>query len=167
MFGLSSLATTAIGAAVIAAMAFAGGMRLEYKIESGKINALQLEYAQAEIKQQQKYDAASLNAAKAENLAQTQLTSQGNLALPEVQTHVITKVITSTCVPMGIIRVLDAAASGRTANSLVLPTGKSDGSCSSVDWNTLGRSVVANYYTARANATQLNGLIAGIRAAHP
>ncbi len=99
MFGLSSLATTAIGAAVIAVIAFAGGARMEYKIESGKINALQLQYAQAEIKQQQKYDTTALNAAKAENLAQTQLTSQGNLALPEVNTHVITKVITSVCVP--------------------------------------------------------------------
>ena len=167
MFGLSSLATTAIGAAVIAAMAFAGGMRLEYKIENGKIAALQLAYAQAEIKAQQKYDAASLNAAKAENDAQTKLTSQGNLALPEVTTHVITKVITSACVPYGLIRVLDAAASGRTANSLLLPTGKSDATCSAIKWDALGRSVVANYYLARANATQLNGLIAGIRAAHP
>jgi hypothetical protein len=165
MFGLSSLATTAIGAAVIAAMAFAGGMRVEYKIESGKIAALQLEYAQAEIKAQQKYDATSLNAAKAENDAQTKLTSQGNLAIPEVINHVSIKTV--PCIPYGLVRLLDAAASGRTANSLVLPAGKSDGTCSPITVDALGRSVVGNYYTARANATQLNGLIAGIRAARP
>lgn len=167
MFGLSSLAMKAIGAAVIAAMAFAGGMRLEYKIESGKIAQLQLSYAQAEIHAQQKYDATALNAAKAENDAQTKLTSQGNIQIAEVQTHVITKVIASNCVPYGLVRLLDAAASGRTTNSLLFPTGKSDATCSAIKWDALGRSVVGNYYVARANATQLNGLIAGIRAAHP
>ena len=170
MFGLSSLATTAIGAAVIAAMAFAGGMRVEYKIESGKIAALQLEYAQAEIKardeaaaQQKQFDTISITQAQSENAAQTALTSRGNLAINEVPSHVVTKVIAYNCVPMDFIRLLDAAASGRSTTDLPLPAGKSTNSCAASDWTSVARSVVANYYTSRANSQQLDHLIATYR----
>lgn len=166
MFGLSALATQAIAAAVIAGFGFVGGITLDHKIMAGKYNALVAAQANALVKaqaeaaaHQRTFDNIALTAAQKERDEQAQRASGVERQLSEVGNHIFLDVIAPACVPLGFLRVLDAAAHGRSASSLSLPTGKSDGACAPVTWDAVARSVVGNYSTARANAGQLNGLI--------
>lgn len=70
----------------------------------------------------------------------------------------------STCVPFGLVRVLDAAALGLHPSALALPAGKSDADCTTIDYVALATNVIGNYGAARANAEQLNALIGSVRA---
>lgn len=143
--------------------AFAGGFSLEHRLAEGKYNALVAAYAKAEadalqkaIDEQKRLDQIAIDAGQQEAAAQARLLAATKSQLAEVRRHVS---VVRRCVPYGLVRVLDAAAGGRLADSLPLPAGKSDQSCTSVDWPTLARSVADNYGTARANAEQLNSLI--------
>jgi hypothetical protein len=163
MFGLSSLATKMFLGLVLLGIAFAGGVRLESKVAKGKYETLVASYKDAQAKalqaaldEQKRLDAISQKAAEDEAAHQQQLAARTRRQLAEVRKHV--KVV-NRCVPYGLVRVLDAASSGRLTDSLPLPTGKSDAACAPVGWDTLAGAVTENYGTARSNAEQLDALI--------
>lgn len=146
------------GAVVTHKVDAAGYARLELAQQQAATAALQ-----AALAKQRAYDEAALKAAKDEADRQAALAAEANARAQEVKVHVITKYISSRCVPYGFVRVLDAAASGRLAADLPLPAGKSDVTCAPVTWADLARAIVANYDTAEENAEQLNALIDYIR----
>lgn len=131
--------------------------RREAQIAQEKVDALN-----AAIGQKQAWDTISTAAGQKQAAEQQANAAQLRDQLSEVSGHVIVKTVASGCVPYGLVRVLDAAASGRGAALLSLPAGKSDDACAPVTWAAVARSVVDNYYTARANIDQLNGLIGAI-----
>lgn len=67
------------------------------------------------------------------------------------------------CVSVGLVRLHDAAALGVDPDTLPLPAGSSDDACSSVTNADLASAISDNYAAARANAAQLNDLIANVR----
>lgn len=166
MFGLSSLATKAIGAAVIALMIFLGGMKVEHDLDASKYTALELSYQKAEAAaaadaaaKQASIDqaalAASATAAAQEKTIETNLQQE----LSDAQAHLSVKTITASCVPYGFLRVLYASSHSITANSLAIPAGKSDAACSPIGWADVATAIIHDYGTALSNANQLNALI--------
>ncbi len=155
----------AMGGAAIAA-----GV-LTHKVDSAAYTKLELSYAQAQatavataVAEQKRLDDIATQAAQREATNQSRIASQAQAALTEVQNHV--KVVTIKCIPLGLVRVLDAATFGVTAAGLSHAAGNSDATCAKIDAPTLARSIVANYFTANANAEQLNALIANLRDMH-
>lgn len=155
---------------LVGLLAATGAAVTTHKLDLGTINGLKLAQANAVIAaenkaraQQQAYDAIAVTQAKQEATDQAARADQAASQLHEVEFHVSTKVVASNCVPFGLVRVLDAAASGRIVNALSLPAGKSDDACAPLTWDALARSVVGNYYTARANEGQLNHLVDTLR----
>jgi hypothetical protein len=67
------------------------------------------------------------------------------------------------CVSVGLVRLHDAAALGVDPDALPLPAGSSDDACSAVTNAELAGAISDNYAAARANAAQLNDLIANVR----
>jgi hypothetical protein len=139
----------------------------QHKIDADKLDKLKASYAQAEqiataqaAATQKQIDDQAASAVQAEQVAQTDLSSS---LQKELANAPIIHTVASNCVPYGLVRVLDAAASGRLSTSLTLPAGKSDDACSPVTWAALERSVVSNYYTGLANAEQLDALIAYLK----
>lgn len=70
----------------------------------------------------------------------------------------------STCITVGLIRVLDAAALGVDPETLDLRSGESNESCADISAVTLAQSVNGNYGLCHANAEQLNNLAAAYEA---
>jgi hypothetical protein len=172
MFGLSF---TAIKLAFIGAIFLAYTIavaHVTHQVDMASYQSLELKYAQAQAKavaaaqaEQQRLDTIATNAAQREAVKQAALTAQVKRQLAEVQRHV--KALGPRgCVTYGLVRVLDAAVNGVLADSLTLPTGKSDDACTGIDAATLAKSVVDNYGTAKLNAEQLNALIAVTRQLH-
>lgn len=139
-----------------------GSVRYEhYKVAVVAEHARAVEMAVAE---QKRLDGISLAAAKREATAQAAVGADTRRVLGTVQAHV--KEL-AHCIPLGFVRVLDAAAHGQNPDALILPAGKSDDACSAFRWADLARSIVANYGTARANGEQLDALIAALRQGKP
>ena len=168
MFGLaSSLSAKLAAAAVALGFAFTGGAILMHKIDNARYEALQLQYARAQQQaiaaaqaEQKRLDDIALAAAQSEAATQAAMTARAKRQLLEIRRHVTDR----PCVSFGLVRVLDAAVHGVLADTLALPAGKSDDTCAPVDAATLARSISDNYAAARANAEQLNALIAVLRA---
>jgi hypothetical protein len=148
--------------AVIAGLTGFGAFEM-HKIDEGKYQTFVAAQAKAQAAAEEKaaatqkqVDDTALAAAGMETAAQTALTTNLHEELANVP---IVKTVAINCVPYGFVRVLDAAASGRALAGLALPAGKSDDACAPFDWNAVARSIVSNYFTARANAEQLNQLV--------
>jgi hypothetical protein len=166
---IASAASSASGLLVLLAVVgglVGAGAYGQHRLDEDSLDKLKASYATAEeaavakaAATQKQVDQISLNAAATETAAQTALTTH----LSQEPVYVI-KTVASNCVPYGLVRVLDAAASGRITASLTLPAGKSDDACAPVTWAALERSVVANYYTGLANAEQLNRLVGVLQA---
>lgn len=153
--------------AVVAAIA-AGGAYEQHKVDADALDNLKAGYAQAQAAaeakaaaQQKQVDQTALAASAAESTAQTTLTTTLHEELANVP---IVKTVAANCVPYGFVRVLDAAVTSRGYASLALPAGKSDDACAPTSWAAVERSVISNYYTASANAEQLNRLIGVLQA---
>ena len=151
-------------------LAFAGGLCAAHRWDEGDIESLQakiatiarddaraeaLAVAQAAQRVKQA-DAISLNAAVAEAAAQQKLTGEKSRLLREVHVHVSSS--TSLCIPLGLVRLLDAASLGVDPDALSIPAGQSDDTCAPVTAAHLAASVAANYAVARENAEQLEAL---------
>lgn len=172
MFGLPipQIKTIEFIAAGVFALAIAAGSAwVTHKVDNSRYEALELSYAKAEQKaaeiarlQQKAEDTLALNAAVTEAQAQAKIVTQTQVVTKEVVRHVKDK---STCVTYGLVRVLDAAILGQSADSLNLPAGKSDGSCAPFGSAALAERLVANIGIARANAEQLNALSAWVQQA--
>jgi hypothetical protein len=177
MQSILSLITTALGgawgyiaaAALAAVLSGAGIGWTVHRIDEATIAAMKLAEAQAQLAAanaaaaiQKKEDAVSLARAVSEARAQQKITTQTVTLTKEVPVYVSAKTDARTCVTYGLVRVLDAAATGRDPAELPLGAGESDESCASVAASSLARNVAENYGAARANAEQLNALEAWV-----
>ena len=168
MFGLSTVAFEAICAGVVALGLFVGGMVTDHKIGADALDKLKAQYAQQlatataqAAAEQKRNDDAALAVAQSQALAQDKIATSIKGVLASVPVHVTVKVM--PCISYGFIRVLDAAILGVSPESLSLPPGKSDDTCSALTAPIVAAAIIANYGTARANAEQLNALIALLR----
>lgn len=170
---ITSLMSSAGG--IIAMLAVVAGLvgsgaYVEHQVDEGTIQSMKVAEAtaaqQAEAKalaQQQAYTSIANAAAQKQTADQQEISNGIQTSLAAVAP--VVKTVATNCVPYGLVRVLDAAASGRNPADLSYPTGQSDNACAPTSWAAVGRSVVANYYTARANADQLTGLVGFFEAA--
>jgi hypothetical protein len=168
MFGLSEARLIAF--ALVAFTAFMGGVFVTHGIDSGVLAREKLAHANAIIEETQKaiavqqvYDQAALSAAQREGATQAARAALAQRQLVEVRNHVKAATGDRGCVPYGFVRVLVSGARGITADTLPLPAGKSDDTCSAYDWPTVARAIVTDYAAARANGGQLDALIGVLR----
>ena len=152
-------------------MGSAGGAWVGYRFESGKVTAIQAADAEAETQavkaadtNRAAQDAVTLASALSEAQAQEKVVTITQTVTKEIPAHVPPAVDATVCVPFGLIRLLDASALQADPDSLSLPTGQSDGSCSPVKASALAQSVIDNYGVAQANAEQLTALQAWVLA---
>lgn len=165
-FLLSRLGIRLFAAGALALILFGGGFRAGYKWEAGRFASFKAEVAAAQEKadaaaraEQAALDAAALRSA--EDYGQKQAAEAArSAALLEQVKHAPTP---RSCIRWGFIRLLDAAALGADQSSLAFPAGAASGACSPYGWTALARRQVENLNHARANAVQLDALIAAWR----
>jgi hypothetical protein len=114
----------------------------------------------AAAKVQHDQDMAAEKAAVTEAAAQQRIVIQTKTLTKEIVTHVP---VTVACVPVGLVRVLNAAAKGLSAPDESFAAGKSDDACAPVSWRSLAADISDDYGTGNENAEQLNALEASIR----
>ncbi len=163
MFGLSALALKFALFGGVLALVFAAGLRLENQLCEGKHAAEQQRAVAEAVATQKRFDDIALEAAHQEATQQRAVADSTAAQLLQVKRHVQNN---PRCVTFGFVRVLDAATHGVLAETLSLPAGKSDAACTKLTANDLANAIVTNYGAARANAEQLNALIAVLRAMH-
>ncbi len=165
MFGLNGIIFGVTALALVA-----GSAVVMHKIDTATLNAYKAEYADEKtqaVKTAMEFQAASdkvaLNSAVLEATAQQTLETKAVTAVNEVPIYVPQKLVLAagaqSCIPYGFVRVLDAAALGRSAADLPLPSSQPADSCAPIDADALAKNIVANYYAAQENAEQLNALI--------
>ena len=161
-------------AAVLVALAFsigaAGGGWLAHELAQAK--ALRKEFAMQEAWTK------AVNAAREKERAQAQkdfdtaydqLRAQKRIEYryvtlnKEVPTYVTPAQDARGCVTYGLVRLLDAAALGRSPSDLDLPAGTTDDACSPLAPSALARGLLDNYAVAQQNAEQLDALIANVK----
>jgi len=151
---------------VVAIAAFSASVM--HKVDQAKLLAYQLAVEQqhaaalnAAVALQAAQDAAARDAAVAEATAQQKIIEKTVIQLRKVVVHVPT---IRACVPVGLVRVLVAAARGVDPDSLPLAPGVTDDACTTVGWRDLAAWLIGNTGIAQANAAQLNGLQDALRA---
>lgn len=157
-----------VRAAIVLAIVV-GTAWVTHRVELGRYDALELKYDQiqaaavtaAQVLQSQE-DAAARAADIANASAQQQIISTSQLIVREIPNHVTAQSI--PCMPLGLVRLLDAAALGVDPSSLPLAPGKSDASCAPIDADALAGSIISNYGIAWSNAKQLDALNAELSA---
>lgn len=164
-----------------AALAFAGGAYLAHRVDAAAVARLELRMAEegrdaardkaralaAEAATERKEQQISLDRALGEARAQARVVRETRIVTEEIPTHVPSDAC--RCIPLGLVRLLDAAATGRDPAALSLAPGQSDRTCAPLDAARLAAGIVENYGAARANAEQLNALeawLAAEQAAH-
>lgn len=157
-------------AGALALASFFGGAWLTHRIDLVSYQKLELHYAQAEKEaaekaraEQERLDNLAVQAAQGENRRQAKIAATVQSQLRKVKVYVKRLEDERGCIPLGVVRLFDAAVHGVEPERLPLPAGKSASSCSGLVADDLARSLVGNYGTARANASQLNALIDLIR----
>lgn len=148
-----------------AALAFGCGLAVAHHWDEGAIADLKLadKTAQAQalrtaLALQKKQDAVTLAAALREAAVQQKIATHTVTLTREIPVYVSPRIDSRTCIPYGLVRVLDAAVLGADPAALSLPAGQSDDACAPVDASALAASIAANYGAARANAEQLGAL---------
>lgn len=113
---------------------------------------------------QAKRDKITLDSAVKEAQAQHIIETRTVTLTKEIPVHV--KELTA-CVPLGLVRVLDAAAIPGTDPNANAP-GQPDDSCAGISWRAFAADLIDDYGIGQSNAEQLNALIAWNKAqAHP
>lgn len=148
--------------AVVALISAGTATYVAREVYTGDIAELKLAHAQALL------DGAAEAAATQKAMDEAGMNAVGNYVEVKLdivmQTATIVKEIpyyvqdTSTCVTVGLIRVLDAAAVGADPADLALSPGEFNESCAGIGARALAGSIVENYGRARENAAQLAGL---------
>jgi uncharacterized protein GlcG (DUF336 family) len=113
----------------------------------------------AAIRQSQ--DQANLDAALAEAKAQQAIATRTRTVTREITIHVPQ---TQPCIPYGLVRVLDDAATGSDTANAATAAGQSDDACTGISWRAFASDLSDDYATGRANAEQLNALQADVTA---
>ena len=164
---MSSVGGLLVMLAVVTSLVGAGAYE-EHKLDESRLLKVEAGYKDAEAKAaahaaqvQKSIDDEALAASQAETAAQQSLAAAQQERLANVPAHVQVKYL--PCVPLGLIRVLDAAVLGVPADTLALPARSTDATCASIDAVALAKGIAANYSAANANAEQLNALIAFVK----
>jgi hypothetical protein len=173
MFPIPSALAIKLGvyAGMAAAVVFAGWM-VVHTIQQGAIknivaqdtaHAAQVNEAGAKIDAAQ----SNIDAKSAEDSAahQTHEAQAAAVIKQKVYIHVHDPVSPHAvgCVSVGLVRQHDAAALGVDPDTLPLPSGVTDDACSATTNAELAGAIADNYAAARANAAQLNDLIANVK----
>lgn len=158
MFGLPNIYALAASALI----AFAGGVWLTSEVYSGKIAKIELAHEKAlsvareEAREdQKKVDQIALEKAVADAEAQEVIITRTHTIKEEVPYYVKD---TSTCITVGLVRVLDAAALGADPADLALAPGEFNETCADVTASALARNIAGNYGLFHQNAQQLSSL---------
>jgi len=95
---------------------------------------------------------------------QMRILGEGETLTREVKVYVTQKSVAACTLSLGVIRMLDAAASGdpRHEAAFPVPAGQSNDTLTAVGIDTLSARIAANYTNAIANAAQLDALNAWI-----
>lgn len=168
-FSWVKVAAYALGAALL----ISGGAYAGYRWEAGTVATLKLEAAQERAQavslaaqSQKAQDTVALTAAVSEAKAQAQIVTKTITLTKEVPRYVTVRQDAIVCIPVGLARVLRAAAAGSDPSAVELAPGQSDDACSD-----LTASEVAGWFSgyagaSQANAEQLTALQAWIVANH-
>lgn len=155
--GLQGLLIAAGAAAVISGTTV--GV-LVHKVDSSKMAAVELADARATTKAVElakvdlaKRDKVTLDTAVKEADAQQKIVTRTVTLTKEVKTYVHEKAL--PCIPLGFIRLLDAAALEADPDTLPLPAGDNNDTCAALTAAALAEGVVSNYGTGQQNAEQL------------
>lgn len=105
-------------------------------------------------------DKITLNAAIAEAKAQAAVTARTITLTKEIPVYVTAEAERRACVPVGVVRLLDAFALGVDPATLSGAAADADDACAPIKAADFSARLLANYAAARANAEQLNALIA-------
>lgn len=166
---LAGVKTYLIVGAVTGAVAFAGGAYSGWRWEHGAVLQARLDAAalaskakELAAKDQAAQDAVKLKAAVAEALFQGRLEGRISLIVQETPVYVTAAQDAIVCIPVGLARVLRAAAEGRSPGSLSLAPGQSDDDCSDITATEMARWFTAYAGASLGNAHQLNSLEAEI-----
>lgn len=161
---------------VIAGVVCAGAaVWATHAIDAGRYNALETKFTQYQLdatkaqaaavaeasSRQHAQDQVALSAAVAEATAQQKIVVHTVTLTKDIPAHVPD---TAACIPLGLIRLLNAAASGGSVSASPLAPGESDDSCAAVSWRSLAADISDDYETGRSNAEQLNALEDAARA---
>lgn len=162
MFNLStitSLFSNLTGGIYIYIALFLAGLGMGgyggYRLEVGNLNALKLADANAMIQavsqakiSQTASDTISKNLAV--NLAKQtqQLQDQQKVTVIEIPKYVTLKQDATSCITYGLIRVLNATILQSSPDSIPLPSGKSNDSCTKINSSSLAESITDNYTQA-------------------
>lgn len=174
MGSLISLITGALGgvwgtlaaAGVAALLAGAGTFYVTHRMDEGTIAAIELADQQAQTKAvedaaklRQSQDKVNLDAALAEAKAQQIIVTHTQTVTREIPIHVPQ---TQPCIPYGLVRVLDDAATGSDTADAAAAAGQSDDACAGISWRAFAGDLADDYASGRANAQQLNALEADV-----
>ena len=153
-------------AAITALLAGSATGYVVHRMDEGAIAALKLADQVAETKAikdeaaiQQSQDQANLDSALAEAKAQAAITARAHSITREIIVHVPQ---TQSCIPYGLVRLLDAAAAGSDTAGAAIAAGQSDDACAPISWRAFADDLTGDYATGRANAEQLNALEADV-----
>ena len=113
----------------------------------------------AEAKTQKAQDDVDLSSAVAEAKAQQQIVTQTVTVSKEITKHVTDTV---PCIPFGLVRVLNDAATGSDTANAPAAAGQSDDACSGISWRSFANDITDDYGAGRENAEQLNALEANV-----
>lgn len=167
--GARSGAWSYLAAACIAAL-LAGSATgyVVHRMDGAAIAAMKLADQQARTaairdaaQVQQSQDSVNLSAAVAEATAQQKIVTETVTVTKEITTHVP---LATPCIPFGLVRVLDDAASGSDTADTPAPPGQSDDACAPLSWRAFAGELSDDYGIGRANAQQLNALEADVTA---
>jgi hypothetical protein len=144
-----------------------------HKMDTAALEKVQLADAKAEVVATVKaaatthtLDTQNGTAAVAEVKAQVQIVHDTQVITKEIPVYVTpAQDARSPCaVSVGLLRVLTAAQTGADPASLPSPAGATDDACTAVGLSDLAASLSGDFGAARANAEQLNALIAAVKA---
>lgn len=132
------------------------GVKHEWDLgQAARVQVTTIRKANAvQVKAVAKADASVL---KADTVAQTRIATVTRIIHERIPTYVTAR---TPCIPWSVVRVHDAATLGVDPSTLSLPAGQSPDACSDVSPAAFMAGIADNYAAARANAQQLNDLIA-------
>jgi hypothetical protein len=164
----SSLALKAALLAGLLLAGAAGGAWTTHKIDNSRYLSLELSYAKAQKAaedavraEQKRLDDIATQAARSEAAAQAARAEVARRQLAEVQNNAAKNAYN---LRLGFIRLLVAGSRGVDVNSLAYPTGKSANSRQGYSDADVATAVLGSFQACRANAGQLDALIAFYRA---
>lgn len=154
--------------ALSAIVAGAGVGWTVHRLDQATIAQIQLADSQAALAATQKaaalqkaQDDISLKAAVADAQSQAKIVTQTVTVTKEIPAHVSDA---SHCITYGLVRVLNAAATGADPDAVPASPGQSDDACAPVSWRDFAGDIVADYEAGRQNAQQLDDLEDWVRA---